>query len=196
MNVGGNVKGLADCRCAELIWNALDADATRVDVELDINALVDIDKIIVRDNGHGIPYNDAPTLLRNLGGSWKKRGVRTKVHQRMLHGQEGRGRFRAFALDGVVDWKVVYQADKGFYRYDISILESDIRHVRISDQAPFDGLSGVTVVVSELKRNFTLLKPENSLQEFSEIFAIYLKNYREVQIRIAGEPIDPSTQNH
>ena len=37
------------------------------------------------------------------------------------------------------------------------------------------------------------LKPENSAQEFSEIFAIYLKNYRDVAIIIGGERIDPAT---
>jgi hypothetical protein len=36
------------------------------------------------------------------------------------------------------------------------------------------------------------LKPENSVQEFSEIFAIYLKNYRDVAIVIGGERIDPA----
>jgi hypothetical protein len=42
-------------------------------------------------------------------------------------------------------------------------------------------------------RNFVSLNPENSAQEFSEIFAIYLKNYRDVEITIAGERIDPAT---
>ncbi len=179
---------------AELIWNGLDADATRVDVDLEPDSLGGgIGKVIVTDNGEGLPYEEAPALFRRLGGSWKKHGARTKRLQRMLHGQEGRGRFKAFSLGAVVDWKVVYRAEKGVFRYDISILESDIRRVRITDQKPFDGPTGVTVVVSELKRNFTSLKPENSVQELSEIFAIYLKNYRDVQIRIAGEPIDPAT---
>jgi len=48
----------------------------------------------------------------------------------------------------------------------------------------------VTVTVSELKRNFSSLKPENSLQDFSEIFAIYLKNYRDASISLAGQRID------
>ncbi|WP_185966550.1 ATP-binding protein [Methylosinus sporium] len=178
---------------AELIWNGLDADATRVDVDLERDALGEIAKVIVSDNGEGIPYEDAPSLFRRLGGSWKKNGLRTKTLQRTLHGQEGRGRFKAFSLGGVVDWKVVYRGTKGVFRYDISILESDIRHVRITDQTPFDGVPGVTVVVSELKRNFTSLNPENSIQDLSEIFAIYLKNYRDVQIRLVGETIDPAT---
>src|SRR5262245_4544262 len=145
---------------AELVWNGLDADATRVDIELKHNPLGQIEKVIVTDNGQGIPYADAPTLFRRLGGSWKKHGVRTKRYQRMLHGQEGRGRFKAFALGSVVDWKVIYEADEGSFRYDISILESDIRCIRISEQTPVEGAPGVTVVVSELKKNFTSLKPE------------------------------------
>jgi hypothetical protein len=178
---------------AELIWNGLDADATRVTVEFEHDALGAIAKVIVSDNGDGIPYEDAPALFRRLGGSWKKQGAVTKHLQRSLHGQEGRGRFKAFSLGAVVDWKVAYRTEKGVFRYDISILESDIRRVRITEQTPFDGPLGVTVVVSELKRNFTSLKSENAVQELSEIFAIYLKNYRDVQIQVAGEVIDPKT---
>ena len=75
---------------AELIWNGLDADATRVDVRLEYGELR-MTKIVVRDNGHGIPYQDAPELFTRLGGSWKKPGGRTKTKDRMLHGYEGRG---------------------------------------------------------------------------------------------------------
>jgi hypothetical protein len=179
---------------AELIWNGLDADATAITVDLEDDKLGGMRRIIVTDNGHGIPHADAPTLFRNLGGSWKKHGARTKVHNRLLHGQEGRGRFKAFALGGVVDWKTTYPRDNKLFQYEISILEREIRHVRISDEAPVKGRAppGVTVVVDELKRNFVSLKPENSVQEFSEIFAIYLKNYRDVAIVIGGERIDPA----
>jgi hypothetical protein len=179
---------------AELIWNGLDADATQIEVDLVVGPLGQIDEIVVSDNGHGIPYSDAPTLFKKLGDSWKKYGARrTKIRQRMLHGQEGRGRFKAFALGSVVDWKVVYPTDDGLSSYTISSLENDISHGRISDEVPLScGHSGVTVVVSQLKRHFTSLKPENSVQEFSEIFALYLKHYQDVQIRIHGELIDPS----
>src|ERR1700736_3539884 len=83
---------------AEIIWNALDADATAVNVEFEDDGLGGMRKIVVSDNGHGIARSEAPGLFKNLGGSWKRNGVRTKTLQRMLHGQEGRGRFKAFAL--------------------------------------------------------------------------------------------------
>jgi hypothetical protein len=112
----------------------------------------------------------------------------------MLHGQEGRGRFKAFALGNVVDWNVTYLKDGTPERYKISIIQRDIRHVRISDEAPVTkgSQTGVRVVVSELKRSFVSLLPEDSIQDFSELFALYLKHYRNVAITIAGERIDPA----
>ena len=179
---------------AQLIWNGLDADATTITVDFEDDNLGGMAKIIVTDDGHGIPHAEAPTLFRYLGGSWKRLATRTKTRNRMLHGQEGRGRFKAFALGSVVDWKITYSHDGTLSHYDISVIEPDIRRVRISDEVPVKGSAptGVTVVVSELRRNFVSLRPENCVQEFSEIFALYLKNYRDVEISIAGERINPT----
>jgi hypothetical protein len=181
---------------AELIWNALDADATKVTVDFLDDGLGGMKSIIVADNGHGIPYADAPLLFRKLGDSWKKAGMFTKELRRQLHGQEGRGRFKAFALGRVTDWNSTYERGGKLYRFTMSVLESNIRLVRLNDaEAEVDGTAqtGVIVTVGELKRNFTSLKPENSIQELSEIFAIYLKHYRDVSITVGGERIDPET---
>jgi DNA topoisomerase VI subunit B len=74
----------------ELIWNGLDADATRVDVQLEYGEL-GMTRIVVRDNGFGIPFKQAPELFTRLGGSWKKPGAHTEINNRTLHGYEGRG---------------------------------------------------------------------------------------------------------
>ena len=178
---------------AELVWNGLDADASRVDVRLEYGDL-GMTRVIVRDNGHGIPYEDAPELFTRLGGSWKKAGGRTKTKQRMLHGYEGRGRFKVFALGRVADWRVTYRTDEGDLRaYVITILEDNIREVRITleDSAP-DGSTGVEIAVSELHRDYRSLEPEHAGQELAEIFALYLKDYREVSILYEGTRVDPA----
>jgi len=54
---------------AELIWNGLDADATEITVDLEDDQLGGLRRIVVTDNGHGIPIADAPTLFRKLGGA-------------------------------------------------------------------------------------------------------------------------------
>ena len=179
---------------AELVWNGLDADATRIDVSLECGDL-GLTKIVVRDNGHGIPFADAPTLFTRLGGSWKKPGALTKTKGRMLHGYEGRGRFKAFALGRVADWHVTCCAKDGrLQTYDISILEDNIREVRITDERTIaKGNSGVEVVISELHRDFQSLQGEDAVQELAEIFALYLKDYQDVSIFHEGLQIDPAT---
>ncbi|HOC71008.1 MAG TPA: ATP-binding protein, partial [Candidatus Hydrogenedentes bacterium] len=59
---------------AELIWNALDAEATEVRVEFLENDLQGLEAIHVADNGHGLHYEDTFLVFRNLGGSWKRGG--------------------------------------------------------------------------------------------------------------------------
>lgn len=178
---------------AELVWNGLDADAARVDVRLEYDEL-GLNKIVVRDNGHGIPYDDAPQLFTRLGGSWKKPGGQTKTRKRMLHGYEGRGRFKVFALGRVADWRVTYRTDAGELRaYDITMLEDNIREVRISDEETVEtGSTGVEIEVSELHREYRSLDPDNAVQELAEIFALYLKDYRDVSILYEGTQIDPA----
>src|ERR1700687_5822390 len=62
---------------AELIWNAVDADADCIDVVLHDDNLGGFKTIEVADNGHGIPYQDAEDLFSRLGGSWKQGGHRS-----------------------------------------------------------------------------------------------------------------------
>ena len=179
---------------AELIWNGLDADASRIDVRLEYGEL-GITGIMVRDNGHGIPYEDAPKLFTRLGGSWKRPGGRTKTKKRMLHGYEGRGRFKVFALGRVADWRVTYMTDTGDLRgYDITMLEDNIREVRITDEEALDtGTPGIEIRVSELHREYRSLNHDDAIQEFAEIFALYLKDYRNVSILYEGIKLDPAT---
>ncbi len=179
---------------AELVWNSLDADASRVDVQLEYGEL-GMTKIVLRDNGHGIPHREAPELLRQLGGSWKKPGGRTKTQQRVLHGYEGRGRFKVFALGRVADWRVAYRTDAGeLFGYNITMLGDNIGEVRIADDELVEaGTTGVEIQVSELHREYRSLDPDNAVQELTEIFALYLKDYRDVSILYEGTKLDPTT---
>ncbi len=57
---------------AELIWNAVDADATEVEFEEDFSG--GLVAISVIDNGTGIGELDADSGFGHLGGSWKRTG--------------------------------------------------------------------------------------------------------------------------
>ena len=178
---------------AELIWNSLDADATRVVVHLEYGEL-GMMKIVVLDNGHGIPYEEAPIMFQHLGGSWKKTASITKTKGRYLHGYEGRGRFKVFALGNVAKWCVTYQAkDNNLRSYDITMLANNIREVRITDEESEESRErGVEIQISELHRDYRSLHTEDVIQEFTEIFALYLKDYRDVSIVYENQQIDPN----
>lgn len=176
---------------AELIWNGLDADATEIGITLR-RGTFGIASISIHDNGVGIPHSEAPALFSSLGGSWKKPGGRTQQLNRILHGYEGRGRFKAFALGRVVDWHVTYiDADSATRSYDLSMLESNLKEVRRSAEKSANGHTGVEVVVSELRHEFRSLDGPDAQQELAETFALYLKDYRDVRIVYDGAPIAP-----
>ena len=60
----------------ELVDNAIDAEATSIDVVVSANTL---DKIVVRDNGHGIPLEDLD-LLGRRGHTSKLRSFEELQH--------------------------------------------------------------------------------------------------------------------
>ena len=180
---------------AELIWNAFDADATIVDVSFEYNDLGSLDAIVVKDNGAGIARTDAPGFFRFLGGSWKKSKSQT-VSGRFLHGQEGRGRFKAFALGNAAEWAVVYCREGKCWSYTINMTALDIRHVNVSDEVQVNGnaQSGVTLTIREPNKEFRTFTSDDGRQELTEIFALYLADYEEkTEILLDGRSINPAS---
>lgn len=181
---------------AELIWNSLDADAVRVEANFEQNELGGMSKIIVRDNGTGMEYERAPELFRSLGGSWKHAGATTKKEGRFLHGQDGRGRFKAFALGRIAEWEVTYCKGNALSTFTVEMTTANIKEVVISDeeQALAETEPGVTLTIAETHKDYRSLTSDAGLQEFAEIFALYLADYKNVSIFIGGARIDPTTR--
>ena len=168
--IARQTRALPVAALAELIWNSLDGEATRVDVEFERKDLAGgLSKIVVYDNGEGFPRSEAATLFGNLGGSWKRVSRRTKNKGRMVHGQEGRGRYKAFALGRSIQWKVCH-LDGGKPRaFNITLLESDLKDVAITEERDAPGqTTGVVVEITDIKRDFKVLESEEGLQELAE----------------------------
>lgn len=176
---------------AELIWNALDADATDVAITFNYNELDTLSEVVVRDDGSGIPRARAPEFFGRLGGSWMRPGAQTDGG-RFLHGQEGRGRFKAFAIGGKAEWAVVYAREGKTWRYSIVMNAADIRHVTITEEAEAPGEeSGVTLTIFEPRKDFRAFESEAGIQSLTEVFALYLADYQDISVRVAGQRIDP-----
>jgi hypothetical protein len=177
---------------AELIWNGLDADATQVDVELQRNQMEGLTRLVVSDNGHGLPYDEAEDAFQKLGGSWKKTALKTKGKGRMLHGRLGRGRFKAFAVGTSIIWNTRYRDNGGISEYTISGSSSQFGTFEVGDVAKGKSKKSGTSVDVALAKNFSSLNGDPACNEIAEEFAPYLLQYPDVKITYDGRKVDPS----
>ena len=178
---------------AELVWNGLDAEATKVSIEIDRGTL-GLKSIRIRDNGHGIGPDEAAALFTHLGGSWKRGARQSKHGKRVLHGEEGKGRFRALALGRVAEWSVTAKnSSDQRVRYLITMIKDSARTFRMTDPELVDDDCeiGVEVTISEPYKDWNLETP-GLLQELNEIYALYLTDYSTVRINLLGAKLDPT----
>jgi hypothetical protein len=95
----------AEIAIGELVWNALDADATVV--RIDRHRAVPggpVTSVVVADDGHGIGPHELQAAFETHRTSPKK-SKRTSPRGRPMHGRNGRGRFRSFAVASSVRWR-------------------------------------------------------------------------------------------
>lgn len=179
---------------SELVWNALDADAHHVRVSCERNELDSLSAVIVHDDGAGIPRTKVQEFFRHLGGSWKRPGART-ASGRFLHGQEGRGRFKAFAIGAHAEWEVVYAREGKKWAYSITMSASDVKRVRATPESEVDSVTptGVKLTISEPHKDFRSFDDDAWLLSLTEVFALYLSDYPDVNIFVSGRRLDPKS---
>ena len=177
----------------ELIWNALDADAREVRVDLVTNPLGGIDAIRVTDDGTGIDILRADETFGSLGGSWKRAdGATTAARHRRLHGRHGRGRFKTFALGGHVEWRTTMRAGGDLLSYTLS---GDASEPGVFHVTPAEGTgpaTGTEVFVTGVHANADVLTDAAAaVQTLAAKFALYLKAYPDVSVYYCGLPVSP-----
>lgn len=179
---------------SELIWNALDADAHEVRVSFERNEMDSLSTVTVRDDGSGIPRAKVQEYFRHLGGSWKRAGGRT-ASGRFLHGQEGRGRFKTFAIGAHAQWSVVYERDNLKWVYSITMSSADVKKVRATDEQQVDVSTptGVTLTITEPLKDFRTFDDDAWLLSLTEVFALYLSDYPDVNVFVSGRRLDPKS---
>lgn len=179
---------------AELVWNAFDADANKVEVSLERNKLDEIERIEVADNGTGIDPILAHDAFQSLGGSWKRNSPRTRGN-RSMHGKMGKGRFKAFALGKQVVWDTVTRHGEQIVRFPIKITAATIDKVSIGDFSPLKlhSPTGTLTRIEGIEGNLLSLQREKAIDDLARIFALYLAEYPNVRLIYEGQRVDPST---
>ncbi len=176
----------------ELIWNGLDADATKVSVRLTLGPLDGLESIAVTDNGTGIAFATVDSAFGSLGNS-PKLSLQATPKGRVPHGKSGKGRFRAFGIGQDISWQSCYERDGELYQFTIRGRRSSLREFEVDDEKRAAGRStGVTVTIAELPQNYpSLLKSSEASQELARRLALYLKKYPGIEISYGDDKVDP-----
>lgn len=174
----------------ELVWNSLDADATRVSVRIESNDIGN-QSIIIEDNGEGITEEQANAYLIYIGNSWKAFKSETKSG-RPIHGQKGAGRFKSFSIGRIVDWKSIYQGKNDFYQLDISLNSDSADEFNISSSSVSKTKQSSSVIkISELNKKVAAYNFSDIKTKLTHTFAVHLYTFPEVEILVNGYPINP-----
>ena len=175
----------------ELVWNALDANAREVKVDLITNPLGAVEAVRVADDGTGIDARQADRLFGNLGGSWKRTFKGSGPEVRLLHGRHGRGRFKAFALGTDVEWRTTVRIGSDLLSYRLSGT-ADRPGVFDLEDAPAGVTPGTEVYVSNVRATVdSLLDAGETVQGLAARFALHLKSYPDIRIYFNGLPVTP-----
>lgn len=181
---------------SELIWNSLDADATKIEIEYTPNRIGGYESILIRDNGHGINYSDAQEVFGKLGGSQKKI-ERVSPEGREYHGKEGKGRYKALALGDLITFTSLYKQNGQSKTFQINIDRNHLTYSQFSNLQDYQNNgseSGFEVLIENVNQE----KAQEALDEkfrkdFEQKFASYWISYPNFTITFNGNKLEFSS---
>lgn len=196
----GHIKTLTEASAtkalSELIWNGFDASSQIVTVTLNYNSMEGLDSIVVEDQGSGIPYKDVELFFGGIGDSWKK--IKKNTYHHPLHGQNGKGRFKAFCLGADLEWKTTFEDQTAYGTYSIIGNHNKIEEFKTSTvEKNKNGKKGTKVTISNLHKKANELLKEKTRNELTKSFAVFLTEFPHLELNFNGSKIDPkSVQNY
>lgn len=167
--LGERLVGKAHIALAELIKNSYDADATVVDV------VFGRDSILVRDNGHGMSYDEFESLWMRIGSPHKERQERSRTLDRPLTGSKGVGRLAAQFLASDIELTSISEQDAdeevhatidwddAISRGELTKATATVLTRDATITLPLRGASGTVVLMRNLKQEWG----ENELEDLA-----------------------------
>lgn len=139
----------------EIISNAWDADAKNVDITLD----VENEKVIIKDDGHGMSKDDIINKFLKVGYARRESGrYKSDGLQRQVMGRKGIGKLAMFSLANKIQVfsHKIGQTPQGF-EVDVDELQRCIKsskqYVANIINVPKDFSIGTTIVLMDLKKS-------------------------------------------
>lgn len=188
IETSGITKDYKEALC-EYIWNGLEANATRVDINYSSNAAYGLAELTITDNGEGINYNEISETFGAFLAS-KKNLLSLKTKSKA---NKGKGRFSFIAFASGAQWSTVYRENDKFYRYIIALNDGKKQVLDCTQpeevkeetgtKISFEGITSLNVE----NMSFEHLEPM-ILKEFA--WFLYLFKDKNIEIYINDNRID------
>ncbi|MEV7676496.1 ATP-binding protein [Streptomyces sp. NPDC088752] len=178
---------------AELVWNALDANATQVDVQLQRAPGDAIEQIVVTDNGHGMTPDRARESFHRYGETWKASKTHTEGATRILHGRNGEGRLFAFALGDQLTWDSAALVDDTLVGVRASGNADHATIWQVVETEADREEPGTTVRIRVPQgKSLRYLEHDDAAANLTAKLAFYLRAYPDVCVTYDGKRLDPA----
>src|SRR6218665_1696470 len=89
---------------AEYIWNGFDAGADTVHLNFEYDALGNVTRMEISDNGKGIDFNRLSVTFNPFYDSEKAVEITAPKHTSVMHGKNGVGRLTFFTFAHTAKW--------------------------------------------------------------------------------------------
>lgn len=183
----------------ELVSNAWDADAERVDIEIPTGMLNDASEITVEDNGSGMSDQAVREAYLVVGRDRRKAegDNPTPKHGRRLQGRKGIGKFSGFGIAREIEVETVHEGEVSRFVMNYGALERNAENREISmPPLPSTGMveKGTKVTLRDITKFRTRsIDVQNIRRRLARRFSIIGQN--EFDIYVNGERISPEERD-
>lgn len=175
----------------EYIWNAFDANATKVDITYKENQLGGISEIKICDNGSGINYENIDNTFGAFLSS-EKRNAKNPANN--IHGSKGKGRFSFICFAHFCKWITIYKDEEHFYKYSIDMDDINKKEYNISKKEEVDiHNTGTEVIITGMD---SLLAEDLNCYNFEETLLhnfswyLYLNKEKKYSLNLNGKVLE------
>lgn len=175
----------------ELLWNAIDADSTEIQVSIIENELGGVSEVQIIDNGCGMTPDEVAEYFGHLGGSWKALKARS-AGNRPLHGKLGQGRWRAFGIGNQVRWETIGIVDGERVLTTIKGYRDRPNGFEVSTPTSTERPCGTTVIIDSFTTPPKGIVGERCVANLTASFALAIEAFN-VAITYDSVELDPSS---
>ena len=179
---------------SEMVANAWDADAGRVDIALPEGAITEGSAIVVSDNGNGMSYDDMADKYLRIGRKRRDEegGDRTPGGRRVM-GRKGIGKLSVFGIARNVEVSTARGGRRNTIAMNIDDMlrhggggggGEDYRPRVVDDNAPTEDGNGTRITLTGLKRR-TPVNVDSVRRDLSKYFSVICDDFK-VEVNGAG----------